>query len=92
MAALDLAVITDFSANGTPLPNYAPDYTGVEFLLQDGDSLSFTIAESQPDSPPPAFMITYDDTTDWAENLFAGTQPFITGRTGAPLFRWIAPG
>jgi hypothetical protein len=77
-------------ANGTPFPP-APEGTyGARLYLNPGDSVTFTVCDDQPTSPPAAtFTASATDTgPNWDEALSAGQTIYVTTTTGNPSFRW----
>ena len=79
------------SANGTALGTPPAGTVGVRLYLPTGASVTFTIAATQPASPPgTVFTVTQASTgPNWDEALSAGEMIYVTASSGAPLFRWF---
>jgi hypothetical protein len=80
------------STDGTPLGTMPSSAVGARFYLGSGDSVTFTIASSQPGSAP---TVTYTLSgasggtgPNWDENL-NGQMIYITASSGSPKFRWF---
>jgi hypothetical protein len=87
----DMTVCPAASTNGTPVAATIPaNVKAVRFYLNTGDSLTFTIASTQPGAAPTA-VITISSTyvSNWDEPLSTGMNIYITAKTGNPLFRLI---
>ena len=86
-----LAPVPAPSANGTPLGMPPDGYIGTRLYLPAGSSVTFTIAATQPTSPPsPVFTVTPATCgPNWDEALAGGQMVYVTATTGSPLFRWF---
>jgi hypothetical protein len=63
---------------------------GARLYLGPGDSVSFTIADEDPEVPDCVFTLSLDTTgPNWDENLSSGQMMYITQISGTPKFRWI---
>jgi hypothetical protein len=71
---------------GTPLNINLLGGRGVRFYLNAGDSISYTVAESQPETTPPAWTITGVRASNKDEPV-SGVDVFITAWSGTPLYR-----
>jgi hypothetical protein len=85
-----MTAVPSGSANGTAIGSPPSGYTGCRIYLSAGDSVTFTIASSQPGSPPAATYTVTQSTTgpNWDEPLANGANIYVTAMSGAPKFRF----
>ena len=78
------------STNGTALGTMPPGAVGARFYLGSTDSVTFTIAATQPTAAPAlTFTVSGSGTgPNWDEAL-NGQMIFVTATAGAPKFRWF---
>jgi hypothetical protein len=95
----DTAAIQDVpagTANGTPLPNPAPNVGGVIFYIPAAGSVSYSVASSQPGSAPDvavvAGSVSGGATLIYVEPLAPGQNCYVTALTGLCKFRWHSGG
>jgi hypothetical protein len=84
-----LALVPAGSTFGTPLPTLSPYSRGVMLYCYPGESVSYTVAGSQPLSAPAAVQIYSGSTSGpncW-EPLSAGMEMFILAVSGSPRYR-----
>ena len=86
-----LQAVPAATANGTPLGTLPDGAVGARFYLPAGSSLTFTVIDTPPGSPPSAsFTISQAASgPNWDEALSGGQMIYVTALTGAPLFRWF---
>ena len=79
------------SANGTALGTMPDGAVGARFYLPTGASVTFTITDTAPASPPTALFTVSQASSgpNWDETLSAGQMIYLTALSGAPLFRWF---
>jgi hypothetical protein len=79
------------SANGTALGALPDGAVGARFYLPAGSSISFTVIDIAPTSPPsPVFTISQATSgPNWDEALSGGQMIYVTALSGSPLFRWF---
>lgn len=84
-----LTVVPGGSPNGTPIGTPPAGAVGVRIYLPANASVTFTVASSQPLSPPANTFTVSNSTTgpNWDESL-NGQNLYITAISGTPLFRW----
>lgn len=77
-------------SNGTALGTPPAGARGARLYFPAGSSVTFTIAPSQPQSPPTLTFTASASTTgpNWDEDV-SGQMLYLTAVTGSPLFRWI---
>ena len=86
-----LAPVPAGSTNGTVLGTMPDGAVGARLYLPSGASVTFTITDTAPSTPPsPVFTISQVGTgPNWDEALAGGQMIYVTAVTGAPLFRWF---
>ena len=64
---------------------------GARFYLPGGSSVTFTVIDTAPTSPPAAvFTISQAGSgPNWDEALSGGQMIYVTALSGGPLFRWF---
>ena len=79
------------TANGTALGTLPSGAVGARFYLPTGCSVTFTVINTQPTSPPAAlFTISQAGSgPNWDEALSGGQMIYVTAISGTPLFRWF---
>jgi hypothetical protein len=79
------------SVDGTPLGAAPSGAVGARLYLPPGSSVSFTIAGAAPTGVPASVFTVSQSVTgpNWDEALSGGQMLYVTGITGAPLFRWF---
>ena len=88
-----MQLVPTASANGTALGTMPTNAIGARIYLAASDTVTFTIAASQPVSPP---SVTYTISgasggtgPNWDENLSNGQMIYVTSTAGTPKFRWF---
>jgi hypothetical protein len=86
-----LTAVPAASANGTALGTPPAGTVGVRLYLPAGALVTFTVAASQPASPPTNVFTVAQSSTgpNWDEALSGGEMIYVTATSGAPLFRWF---
>jgi hypothetical protein len=86
-----LQAVPAASANGTALGTVPDGAVGARFYLPSGSSVTFTVIDVAPTSPPAAaFTISQSGSgPNWDEALSGGQMIYVTGLSGVPLFRWF---
>lgn len=87
-----LTAIPAGSTNGTPLGVIPQNANGVKIYCKPSDSVSYTIAQSQPASAP-GVVVTFatasgGQLSTLEERLANGENLYITAIVGTPAFRW----
>ena len=79
------------STNGTALGSVPDGAVGARFYLPGGSSVTFTVIDTAPTSPPAAvFTISQAGSgPNWDEALSGGQMIYVTALSGGPLFRWF---
>lgn len=85
-----MALVPNGSTNGTPLGSPSMGTTGFRIYLQGTDSVTFTMANTQPTSAPTiTFTISASGTgPNWDERISGSQMMYITAIVGTPKFRW----